>query len=154
MKNAIDKTERPVYLQIYKYLRDDIINGVFPYNSRLPSKRQLAAETDVSTITIEHAYALLCDEGYAESRERSGFFVIFRQADGFAAAEKIPEIHSQHTVKLPESTEFSASLLSRAMRKVIADRHDELLQKSPNSGCDELRGAIKKLPRAKPRNIR
>ena len=52
MKYAIDKTERPVYLQIYKYLRDDIIKGVFPYNSRLPSKRQLAADTDVSTITI------------------------------------------------------------------------------------------------------
>ena len=130
-------------MQIYKYLRDDIIKGVFPYNSRLPSKRQLAAETDVSTITIEHAYALLCDEGYAESRERSGFFVIFRQTDGFAVAEKTPEIRSQHAVKLLESTEFSASVLSRTMRKVIADRHDELLQKSPNSGCDELRGAIR-----------
>lgn len=143
MKYAIDKTERPVYLQIYKYLRNDIIKGVFPYNSRLPSKRQLAAETDVSTITIEHAYALLCDEGYAEFRERSGFFVIFRQTDGFAVAEKTPEIRSQHAVKLPESTEFSASVLSRTMRKVIADRHDELLQKSPNSGCDELRRAIR-----------
>lgn len=79
---------------------------------------------------------------YAKSRERSGFFVIFRQTDGFAAAEIIPEIHSQHAMKPPEYTEFPASVLSRIMRKVISDRNDELLEKSPNGGCDELRSTF------------
>lgn len=62
------------------------MQGVYPHGGRLPSKRTLAAETGVSTVTAEHAYALLCDEGYAESRERSGYFVCFRAGDGFAAA--------------------------------------------------------------------
>jgi GntR family transcriptional regulator/MocR family aminotransferase len=37
----------------------------------------------VSTITVEHAYDLLREEGYIESRERSGYFVVFCSEDGF-----------------------------------------------------------------------
>ena len=86
MKYIIDTKKRPVYLELYRMLREDIINGTFPYHTKLPSKRCLAEETGVSTVTVEHAYALLCDEGYAEGRPRSGFVVIFRKADGFASA--------------------------------------------------------------------
>ena len=64
MKYRIDKQKRPVYLQIYRQIRDDITSGTFEFNSKLPSKRLLADEVGVSTITVEHAYALLCDEGY------------------------------------------------------------------------------------------
>ena len=77
MKYVIQKENRPVYLQLYKLIRNDIINQVYPYNSRLPSKRMLAEELGISTITIEHAYGLLCDEGYAEARERSGYLSAF-----------------------------------------------------------------------------
>ena len=76
MKYALDIKSRPVYLQLYKLLRDDIVNGIYSYHSKLPSKRSLAEECGVSTITVEHAYALLCDEGYAEGRARSGYVVI------------------------------------------------------------------------------
>ena len=81
MKYKVDKSVRPVYLQIYRQIKDDIISGSYPYNTKLPSKRLLADETETSTVTVEHAYALLCDEGYAESRERSGFFVTFRNTE-------------------------------------------------------------------------
>lgn len=141
MKYIVDKNERPVYLQIYRLIRDDIISGVFPFNTKLPSKRLLAAEIDVSTITIEHAYALLCDEGYAEPRERSGFFVIFRQSDGFALSKE--SVSSPHTVQ-SAYPDFSISILSRTMRKVLVDHRDIILEKSPNSGCIELQTEIKR----------
>jgi len=154
MKYIIDKENRPAYLQIYRQLRDDIIEEVFPYNSKLPSKRLLANEIGVSTITIEHAYALLCDEGYAEARERSGFFVIFRKTDGFAASKDATRIsasisanvisgqqpHPSHTVSSYPS--FSVSILGKVMRKVLSDYQDILLEKSPNAGCVELKNAI------------
>lgn len=142
MKYTIDMKCRPIYLQLYKQLRDDIVEGVFAYNSRLPSKRLLAEELGVSTITVEHAYALLCDEGYVESRERSGFFVIFRQTDGFASAVtevKVPVAVSGAVQNYPV---FSASLLSRVMRKVLTEYQDVLLEKSPNEGCMELRRTL------------
>ena len=159
MKYVIEKENRPVYLQIYKQLRDDIIDGAFPYNSKLPSKRLLANEIGVSTITIEHAYALLCDEGYAEARERSGFFVIFRKTDGFAAsrdsAQISANISAKHSVNLSSGLQsypnptisaypgFSLSILGKVMRKVLSDYQDVLLEKSPNAGCIELRDAIR-----------
>lgn len=142
MKYTIDMECRPIYLQIYKQLRNDIVEGVFPYNSRLPSKRLLAEETGVSTITIEHAYALLCDEGYVESRERSGYYVIFRPADGFAVAASASRIRKNVSHTEQDYPFFSTALLSRMMRKVLTESQEVLLEKSPNEGCLELRRTL------------
>ena len=143
MKYVIDKEQRPVYLQLYNRIRDDIVNEVFHFNAKLPSIRGLAEETGVSTVTVEHAYALLCDEGYIEPRERSGFVVCFRKEDGFAASASLSQkyhsaYHKDHTYP-----DFSLSVLSKTMRKVLTDHGDLLLEKSPNLGCTELREAIK-----------
>ncbi len=144
MKYIIDTEKRPVYLQLYNQIRDDIVNEVYPYNSKLPSKRSLAEETGVSTITVEHAYALLCDEGYVEGRARSGFIVTFRKADGFASSAKLE--HTYHSVYHVEhsSPDFPLSVLSKTMRKVLTEHGDLLFEKSPNFGCTELREAIKR----------
>lgn len=141
MKYIIDKEKRPVYLQIYKQIRDDIISEIYPYNTKLPSKRSLAEETGVSTITIEHAYALLCDEGYVEARERSGYVVIFRRSDGFAVSS---EQRTEREVHFSENNNpsFPISVLSKTMRRVLSEQGELLLEKSPNCGCYELREAI------------
>ena len=141
MKYTIYKDQRPVYLQLYEHLRRDIIEGIYPYGSKLPSKRLLADETGISTVTVEHAYALLCDEGYAQSRQRSGYFVVFRQSDGFAAATMSPPApHTPHVLR--HYPDFSLSILSKTMRKVLTDYEEAILEKSPNSGCTELREAL------------
>lgn len=142
MKYIIDKSKRPVYLQLYKQIREDIINGNYPYSTKLPSKRNLAIETGVSTITVEHAYALLCEEGYVESRERSGFIVIFQKSDGFASSSESyttnASYHNEHAYP-----DFPISVLSKTMRKVLTEHREILLDKSPNQGCFELREAIR-----------
>ena len=141
MKYIIDKEKHPIYLQIYKQIRDDIVCENYPYNTKLPSKRSLAEEVGVSTVTVEHAYALLCDEGYIKSRERSGFVVVFRKTDGFAASV---ESHTEYLSRRaePELPDFPLSVLSKTMRKVLTDHGELLLEKSPNCGCTELRNAI------------
>lgn len=143
MRYVIKKEERPVYLQLYKQLRQDIIDEIFPYNSRLPSKRLLADELGISTITVEHAYALLCDEGYVQSRERSGYFVSFRQTDGFAAsASDSWETHERLRTETDYPV-FSVSLLGKTMRRVLNEYGDMILEKSPNSGSTKLRHALR-----------
>ncbi len=143
MKYTVNKSDRPVYLQIYRQIRQDIIDGLYPFNTKLPSIRLLCDELSVSTVTVDHAYALLCDEGYAEARERSGFFVIFQKADGFAASA---EVHTRHRTA-PQSDhaypDFPFSVLAKTMRRVLSDYADVLLERSPNAGCAELREAIK-----------
>ena len=153
--------KQPAYLQLYHQLRDDITGGICPYGTRLPSKRFLAAETGTSVITVQHAYDLLADEGYIESRERSGFFVSYREHELFpvaSAAEdaaagsigtlEMPEIHEISDIPLrgpvvsPEEEQFPFSVLARTARKVLSERGESLLQRSPNSGTIELREAI------------
>ena len=143
MKYTVDKSNRPVYLQIYRQVRQDIIDGIYPLGSKLPSMRLLCDELSVSTVTVDHAYALLCDEGYIEARERSGFVVIFRKDDSFAATteihpQKSPIEHNRHDYPI-----FPFSVLAKTMRRVLTDHAEVLLEKSPNSGCTELREAIR-----------
>ena len=78
--------KQPAYLQLYHQIRDDIMSGVCPYDMKLPSKRFLAAETGTSVITVQHAYDLLADEGYIRSRERSGYYVSYRENELFPVA--------------------------------------------------------------------
>lgn len=143
MNYTVDRANRPVYLQIYQQIRNDIISGVFAYNRKLPSKRLLAEELGISTITVEHAYALLCDEGYAEARQRSGYYVIFRQSDGFAAVAPTPLKQPSAHQTMRTSPDFSVSVLSKTIRKVLSECGNRLLEKSPNSGCLELREALR-----------
>lgn len=143
MKYSVDKKTRPVYLQLYNQIRDDIVNEVLTFNNKLPSIRVLAEETGVSTITVEHAYALLCDEGYIEPRERSGFTVSFRKKDGFAtSASRVQERHAEYRTE-HQHPDFPLSVLSKTMRRVLTERGELLLEKSENLGCGELRDAIK-----------
>ena len=85
---------QPAYLQLYNQIREDITNGICPYHSKLPSKRYLAAETGTSVITVQHAYDLLADEGYIESRERSGYYVIYKENELFPVASATDEFGS------------------------------------------------------------
>ena len=142
MKYLIDRKKRPAYLQLYNQIRDDILAENYIYHSKLPSKRSLAEETGVSIITVEHAYALLCDEGYVESRERSGFVVIFRKSDEFAASSvRSTEYPTYRTER--NYPDFPLSVISKTMRRVLTEHGDLLLEKSPNCGCVELREAIR-----------
>ena len=144
MKYIIDKNNRPVYLQIYKQLRQDIIDGIYPLGSKLPSMRLLCDELEVSTVTVNHAYALLCDEGYVESRERSGFIVIFRKDDRFAITDEAqsPSVKIKHVEH--DYPDFPFSILSKTMRAVLTDYGESILERSPGAGCIQLREAIQR----------
>lgn len=144
MNYLIEREEDvPAYLQLYRQVKENIVGGAYAFNTKLPSKRTMAAESGVSTVTVEHAYELLCAEGYAEARERSGYFVIFRAEDGFAAA---PPPEAQPRRKAPHEADripvFPFSVLARTMRRVLDDYADEILKKPPNAGCRVLREAI------------
>ena len=143
MKYIININDRiPAYIQLYQQLRDDIVGRTYIYGSKLPSKRLIAEETGVSVITVEHAYALLCDEGYIESRERSGYFVIFRIEDGFAVPAKTAGVPLENHKNNTSSYSFPYSVLAKTMRSVITDMPHAVMQKSPNKGCEVFRQAI------------
>ncbi len=155
-----ENQKEPAYLQLYMKIREDIVKGIYPLGTKLPSKRTLAVNTGLSTITIEHAYSLLCDEGYIEARERSGYFVIFSTEDGFSGTYKInasennilPNLDTRNTFPIASEfqhkashqttdAEFPFGILAKTMRQVISSLGESILDKSPNTGCFELRDA-------------
>lgn len=143
MKYYINKKDKkPSYLQIYTLIRNDIVGGIYKNGEKLPSKRLLSEEIGVSVITVEHAYSILCEEGYIEARERSGYFVVYREGEfsSFSdnSADKIETKANIHNVK----NEFPFSILAKTMRRVLVERGEDILVKSPNHGCYELRYAI------------
>lgn len=141
MKYRIDpQSANSAYLQLYHQLRADIVGGVYPNGHKLPSKRVLAEQAGVSVITVEHAYAILCDEGYLEARERSGYFVSYSAADCFPVAENNPVREAPQARELTD--EFPFSVLAKTMRRVLSDYGERILVKSPNNGCGELRRAL------------
>ena len=96
MKYTVDLNDRPVYLQIYRQLRADIVGGAFAYGSKLPSKRLLAEELGVSTITTEHAYDLLCEEGYARTKRIFCCFPLFGRLCGVRQQTARAEAREKH----------------------------------------------------------
>ena len=136
------KNTKPAYLALYESLREEIRSGVRPFGSRLPSRRVLARDRGVSAITAEHSLELLCEEGYAEPRPRSGCYVIYREGDGFSPPSGPPE---QRTAPVPPSPGrdcFPFPALARIMRRVLTEYGEEILVRPPKTGCPELREAI------------
>lgn len=84
----LDPTAKaPLYEQLYAAIAAQIRSGSLAPNTKLPSKRRLAAELSVSVNTVDTAYQILTAEGYLESRARSGFFTqSFRAVQPFADA--------------------------------------------------------------------
>ena len=136
MKYRIDPdAPESAYLQLYRQLRQDLVSGELPFGTRLPSKRLLAGELGVSLVTVEHAYALLCDEGYVEARERSGYFACF---GGRPRRETpLPPLPAAESLEAPPE-DFPFSALARTMRRVLSDYDRRILLRSPGPGTPEL----------------
>jgi GntR family transcriptional regulator / MocR family aminotransferase len=65
----------PHYRQLYEMLRQQILDGLFPPGTCLPSSRALAAQFKLSRNTAIAALNQLCAEGYAVARPASGIYV-------------------------------------------------------------------------------
>jgi GntR family transcriptional regulator/MocR family aminotransferase len=61
--------------QIYRFIRDKVLAGVYATGLRLPSTRDLALDLRVSRTTVLLAYEWLMSEGYIETRKGVGTFV-------------------------------------------------------------------------------
>ena len=140
MNYVIDRTAAaPAYMQLYRQLRADIVSGALPLGAKLPSKRTLSEELGVSLITVEHALALLTDEGYTETRPRSGSYVSF---GGERRRETPVPTPAQEGAAGSAPEDFPFSALAKTMRRVLTEYDRRILQRSPGSGLMELRAAI------------
>ena len=137
----------PLYEALYRCIRADILSGKLTPGQKLPSKRTLAANLEVSKITVEGAYTQLQDEGYIIAREKVGYFV--EAVEGLRPA---PTLLPPSVIPTAEDTGvdltaggsglFPFSVWSKLQRSVMLDLGEELLRPLPNQGHLGLRQAI------------
>lgn len=134
----------PLYEQLYRALKADILSGALPGGSRLPSGRALAEHLGLSRVTVETAYAQLLAEGYLTSRPRAGYFV--EQLTPQELPPRVPEPEAQppepKTAQSRSAQLFPFSVWARLMRGVLLDRRQELLRPAPDAGLPALRQAV------------
>ena len=141
------------YIEIYEEIRKKITDGIYEYGAKLPSKRVTAENYSVSVITVEHAYDLLIEEGYAISKEKSGYFVSYRENEYFADNDRgsvsAPVFIGRSAVSTApgtdppsDSEEISFNIYAKTVRKVLSDYGDEIKARPAPYGCEILRSAI------------
>ena len=64
----------PASEYLYHCLKEDILSGRIPAGTKLPSKRELAADNQISVRTVMNAYDQLLTEGYITAEEKRGYF--------------------------------------------------------------------------------
>ena len=73
------------YLQVARTLRKEIVDGVYPVGSQLPTEQQLCERFEVSRYTVREALRRLRDDNLVASRPRAGTLVVPRpEANSYA----------------------------------------------------------------------
>ena len=142
---------KPMYLQIYRYIAEEVRTGRIVPGDKMPSKRALAAHLGVSLSTVEAAYNALSQEGFIEAKQRSGFYVL--------PVEQLAPVPSETDIIQPEKEEnqalwnpfsladvdtavFPYATWAKLLKDVVYNR-PELLQRGSRQGDRELTCALR-----------
>jgi DNA-binding transcriptional MocR family regulator len=137
-----------LYEQVASELTSRIEQGFYRCGDRLPSIRALSREHGVSVATVQEAYRLLEDQGLAQPKPKSGYYVRLRPAtpqlpDISRPAQRPLEVsHWEHVLDLLCSGETPGVLsLGRGMPDITATTLKPL-QRALSEGKrgDSLRG--------------
>ena len=131
------------YYSVYLKYKEAILSGKRKSGEKLPGKRTIAMNENVSVITAEKALGMLEEEGYIRAEQKRGYFVLPLGAitpSGAVGGNKKPEF-------LPEPDDCSlddylSTAWFRSVRKVMSEHGKKLLTKAPGEGCAVLRNAI------------
>ena len=135
--------DKPLYEQLYSYIRDGIEMGKIGPGEKLPSKRALSAHLKISVVTVETAYSLLASEGYIYSVPGSGYYAenIPGRIIGPKKTRTIikePEQSSSYLIDFStnraDTTLFPFSVWAKLSREILSSGGDELLNTCSGKG--------------------
>lgn len=162
-------TGTPLYRQLETAIRQMVLDGRLPPNSRLPATRHLCNDLGVSRLTVKNVYEQLTSEGFLQSRQGAGTYVAdipttelplelpasqtISPGERWAATPRTALFAaSRSTTRLGEVKAFRPGVpaLDQFPRKVWAAAHssvvrtgeDDLLGYGPPGGLTDLKQAI------------
>ena len=141
-----------LYEYLYKCIKDDILSGKIKAGEKLPSKREMAKNHNISVITVENAYAQLIVEGYIFTKEKRGYYA--SRISGDYLGENIKKKNMARSVEHKKQwlvnfnsnhimyDNFPFATWSRIMRQTLLDQENSFLTSPVPNGVAELRNAI------------
>jgi GntR family transcriptional regulator / MocR family aminotransferase len=115
----LEESGGPLYRQIYDVIRRSILAGEFAPGRKLPSSRAMAAELDVSRITVVNAYEQLFAEGYLEGKTGAGTYVASELPDDLLQADPREEPDSGKRVSSPlRLSQFGKKIAEKSLSAV------------------------------------
>ncbi|GAA0179725.1 PLP-dependent aminotransferase family protein [Clostridium sediminicola] len=146
----------PLYMQIYEYIKNEIVRGNIPSGSKLPSIRALSGDMNVSKNTVNSAYQQLLAEGYIVSKNKSGFFIQNIDKELLKRLDENNTRIEKNTQQLKEIINYDFSngqvdlnsfpfaTFRKIMSKSILPEEKDLLLYGDHKGDLELRSQIAK----------
>jgi len=135
---------RPLRAQLEDGLRDAIRSGRLMAGAPLPSSRALARDLGVSRRLVVEAFAQLAAEGYLVTRRGAGTFVA-ETAAAAPAPTPAPQPRPPRYDFFPGAPDLSAfprAAWARAVRDVLRDTPDHVLNYGDSRGTPALRTAL------------
>ncbi|GMQ62913.1 MocR-like pyridoxine biosynthesis transcription factor PdxR [Vallitalea maricola] len=144
--------DKPLYVQLYEYIRNEIIGESIIQNEKLPSIRQLSGSLDISKTTIENAYQQLLVEGYLYSLPQKGYYASAfdktyvnskKNETEYVAEQKIKKlIKYDFKNEYVEEMNFDFNLWRRYMNRILNYDYQKLYKSTDVQGEMELRKEI------------
>jgi GntR family transcriptional regulator len=69
-------SDDPLYLQVVRALKDEIVSGVYPVGAQLPTEEELCERFSVSRYTVREALRRLREDNLVSSRQGAGTIVV------------------------------------------------------------------------------
>lgn len=141
---------KPLYESLYEAIRSDILHGKLRAGIKLPSKRDMAADNQISLTTVMNAYQQLLMEGYIISEEKKGYFVAHLHAMRPVEREKTDYIkyYKEETWFADFKANntlyhfFPFSTWKKVLREILTEYEMELVTRGNPYGLEELRVQI------------
>ena len=90
--------KKPIYLQIMKRIKLQIVSHTLEPNQQLPTVREFAAEAGVNPNTIQRALSELEREGFVYSKRTTGRFVTENQELIAQSRRQLSEEELEHFI--------------------------------------------------------
>ena len=146
-------SSKSLYVQIYEYIKKDLLDGRIEPGSRLPSIRNMAKLLGVSVTTVRMAYDQLLVEGYLESKPQSGFYAMQgssgehghesgAHSDSKSQPVTVMQVSEQSGSMMYDPESFDFVKWKKCMASVLNDTPELLLSEGDRQGEPALRSEI------------
>jgi len=140
------ESSKPLYIQLYEYIKTEITSGLLKPDTKLPSIREASSTLKLSKTTVENAYSQLVAEGYIDNYPKKGYFVCDLSEYNFdIEATKNTVEYYDEIIYLNDGVDkesFDISTWKRLYNKVISDSKTNIYNSSSTQGEEFLREEI------------